>query len=114
MAEEVEKYTKYETARILGARALQISMGAPFLIKLTQKQLKVHYTVEGLQTLLKQMDEALKKKGHQGIALAFSGVNLRITGKLQDIKAWHQLVMDIYGEMVGKLVIDNRIVIPSP
>ncbi len=27
------KYTKYELARILGARALQISMGAPLLIK---------------------------------------------------------------------------------
>ena len=27
------KYTKYEKARIIGARALQISMGAPILIK---------------------------------------------------------------------------------
>ena len=27
------KYTKYEIARIIGARALQLSMGAPFLIK---------------------------------------------------------------------------------
>jgi len=40
MAEEVEDYTKYETARILGARALQISMGAPFLIKLNSKDLE--------------------------------------------------------------------------
>lgn len=38
--EELEKYTKYETARILGARALQISMGAPFLIKLSEKDLE--------------------------------------------------------------------------
>lgn len=38
--EEAEKYTKYETARILGARALQISMGAPFLIKLSEKDLE--------------------------------------------------------------------------
>jgi len=29
----LEKYTKYEKARIIGARALQISMGAPVLIK---------------------------------------------------------------------------------
>ena len=28
-----EAYTKYEIARIVGARALQLSMGAPFLIK---------------------------------------------------------------------------------
>ncbi len=27
------KYTKFEKARILGARALQISMGAPILVK---------------------------------------------------------------------------------
>jgi len=40
MAEDVEKYTKYETARILGARALQISMGAPFLVKLNEKDLE--------------------------------------------------------------------------
>lgn len=32
--------TKYEKARLIGARALQISMGAPFLIKLTKKQLE--------------------------------------------------------------------------
>jgi DNA-directed RNA polymerase subunit K len=36
-----EKYTKYEMARILGARALQISMGAPFLIKLNEEDLEV-------------------------------------------------------------------------
>ena len=28
------KYTKFEKARIIGARALQISMGAPSLIKI--------------------------------------------------------------------------------
>jgi len=28
------RYTKYERARIIGARAMQISMGAPPLIKL--------------------------------------------------------------------------------
>jgi DNA-directed RNA polymerase subunit K len=33
-------YTKYEKARIIGARALQISMGAPFTIKISEKKLK--------------------------------------------------------------------------
>ena len=28
-----KKYTRFETARILGARALQISMGAPIMVK---------------------------------------------------------------------------------
>ena len=34
------KYTKYEHARIIGSRALQISQGAPFMIKLSQKDLE--------------------------------------------------------------------------
>jgi DNA-directed RNA polymerase subunit K len=33
-------YTKYEKARMLGSRALQISMGAPFLIKMDDEDLK--------------------------------------------------------------------------
>ena len=33
-------YTKYEEARIVGARALQISMGAPFLIKINDEDLE--------------------------------------------------------------------------
>ena len=36
----MDEYTKYEHARIIGARALQISMGAPFLIKLNDEELK--------------------------------------------------------------------------
>jgi DNA-directed RNA polymerase subunit K len=31
------KLTKYETARIMGARALQIAMGAPALIKTKER-----------------------------------------------------------------------------
>ncbi|MBU1200863.1 MAG: DNA-directed RNA polymerase subunit K [Nanoarchaeota archaeon] len=34
------EYTKYEIARMIGSRALQISMGAPFLIKLTPKRIE--------------------------------------------------------------------------
>ena len=33
-------YTKYEKARIIGARALQIAMGAPLLLKLGDDELK--------------------------------------------------------------------------
>lgn len=32
--------TKYEIARIIGSRALQIAMGAPILLKLTEKELE--------------------------------------------------------------------------
>ena len=33
-------YTKYELAQMVGVRALQISMGAPFAIKLSAKELE--------------------------------------------------------------------------
>ena len=33
-------HTKYERARMIGSRALQISMGAPSLVKLSKKQLE--------------------------------------------------------------------------
>lgn len=35
-----DKLTKYEFARIIGARSLQISMGAPLMVKLTPKRLE--------------------------------------------------------------------------
>jgi len=39
-----EQFTKYERARILGARALQIAMNAPLLIKITDEDLeKIKY-----------------------------------------------------------------------
>lgn len=34
------EYTKYEKARMIGSRALQISMGAPFTLKLKQEDLE--------------------------------------------------------------------------
>ncbi|MBU1136700.1 MAG: DNA-directed RNA polymerase subunit K [Nanoarchaeota archaeon] len=34
------KFTKYESARILGARALQISMDAPLLLKIKKEKLE--------------------------------------------------------------------------
>ena len=39
-----EKFSKYENARILGARALQIAMNAPLLIKISDEDLeKIKY-----------------------------------------------------------------------
>ena len=40
MTTKMEKYTKYEHARIVGARALQISQGAPFMVNLNEEDLK--------------------------------------------------------------------------
>ena len=36
---EQEEYTKYERARMIGSRALQISMGAPLMIELSKEDL---------------------------------------------------------------------------
>ena len=43
---QIQNFTKYERARILGARALQLAMNAPLLIKLSTEDLeKVNYDV---------------------------------------------------------------------
>lgn len=39
--EQKVEFTKYEVARILGARALQIAMDAPLLVKIEKEQLEV-------------------------------------------------------------------------
>jgi DNA-directed RNA polymerase subunit K len=39
-----DKLTKYERARLIGARSLQISMGAPILLKMNAKRFEdMHY-----------------------------------------------------------------------
>jgi len=44
MTQHHQEFTKFEVARIIGARALQISMDAPLLIKLSDEELNlIHY-----------------------------------------------------------------------
>ena len=40
MMTRMEQYNKYEQARIVGARAMQIAQGAPVLIKFSEEELK--------------------------------------------------------------------------
>jgi DNA-directed RNA polymerase subunit K len=47
-----EKYTRYEKARIIGARALQISMGAPVLVKTDN-------TLDPMLQALAELDSAM-------------------------------------------------------
>jgi len=51
-----KEFTKYEKARLIGARALQISMGAPFLIKLSPKQLE-ELKYNPVEIAKKELDE---------------------------------------------------------
>ncbi len=46
MVEKMEEFTKYEIARILGARALQLAMDAPVLLKIDKEKLEeINYDV---------------------------------------------------------------------
>ncbi len=47
------RFTKYEEARIIGARALQIAMGAPILISVTVEELK-RFTFSPLEIAKKE------------------------------------------------------------
>ena len=51
-----QKFTKYEIARIIGARALQIAMDAPLLLKISEQKLK-----EMKYDALKIAEEELKE-----------------------------------------------------
>jgi DNA-directed RNA polymerase subunit K len=56
--EEGFEYTKYEKARMIGSRALQISMGAPFLLKLSEKELEdIKY--DAIEIALKEFNEGI-------------------------------------------------------
>ncbi|MGV8141979.1 MAG: DNA-directed RNA polymerase subunit K [Candidatus Woesearchaeota archaeon] len=72
---EKGKLTKYEKARIIGARSMQISMGAPIMMKLSQKRLeelkydpleiaKLEFEegVIPIEVVRKTLDEVDKKK----------------------------------------------------
>ncbi|MBT3814543.1 DNA-directed RNA polymerase subunit K [Candidatus Woesearchaeota archaeon] len=53
-----EEYTKYEKARMIGSRALQLSMGAPFLIKMDQEDLeKVRF--DPIEIAILEFDEGV-------------------------------------------------------
>ena len=56
--EEKVDYTKYEKARMIGSRALQLSMGAPFLVTLSKDDLeKLKY--DPIEIALKEYDEGV-------------------------------------------------------
>lgn len=56
--EEQMVYTKYEKARMIGSRALQLSMGAPFLVKLTPEEL-AELKYDPIEIALKEYNEGI-------------------------------------------------------
>lgn len=75
---DLNKLTKYEKARVIGARSLQISMGAPIMLKMNPKKFEeLHYDpleiakqefaegvipIDVVRTVLKEDDEKKSKK----------------------------------------------------
>lgn len=56
--EEQFTFTKYEKARMIGSRALQLSMGAPFLLKLSEEELqKMRY--DCIEIALQEFEEGI-------------------------------------------------------
>jgi DNA-directed RNA polymerase subunit K/omega len=57
-AELEAKYTKFEIARIIGARALQIAMDAPLLMKLSENELKA-MNYDAIKLAEREFDEGV-------------------------------------------------------
>jgi DNA-directed RNA polymerase subunit K len=57
MTDQVD-YTKYEKARMIGSRALQLSMGAPFLVNLEESDLK-KLKYNPIEIALREFDEGV-------------------------------------------------------
>ncbi|HLC97970.1 MAG TPA: DNA-directed RNA polymerase subunit K [Candidatus Nanoarchaeia archaeon] len=56
--EQPMQYTKYEKARMIGSRALQLSMGAPFLLKLNENALNaIGYSP--IKIAMREFDEGI-------------------------------------------------------
>ncbi len=81
---------------------------------LTTGDLRIVYSVGGAQALLKILQEEVKRAGFSGVELALSGANLRVSAKVADAKERMSLLLVLYRHMVGKLVLENRIVLSNP
>ena len=56
--ENTVDYTKYERARMIGSRALQLSMGAPFLVKISDEELR-RIKYNPIEIALKELSEGV-------------------------------------------------------
>ena len=57
-SEEKIQYTKYEKARMVGSRALQLSMGAPFLLKIADEELQT-MRYDPIRIALREFEEGI-------------------------------------------------------
>ncbi len=78
---------------------------------LSTKDVRVIYEIQTAQELLKQMQAALLDAGFKGVELAFVGANLRVKASVADKKERRKLLLAVYGNMIGKLILDDEITV---
>lgn len=78
---------------------------------LSTADVRVIYEIQAAQSLLKQMQAAVEKAGFEGVQLAMVGANLRVKAAVADEKLRRKLLLLIYYQMVGKLVLDDQITV---
>ncbi len=79
--------------------------------EVTADQLRLTYTVEGLQAHLRYLGDRLKAAGFEGIEVAFVGTNLRLRGRVADWETWSKLQVLVYREFVGRVLLDDQLVV---
>lgn len=76
--------------------------------QLRADDIRLVYTAQSLQEVLKEIEKGLADSGIKGVSLSFFGVNLKIQGKLADRAQWRKLMQIIYKSMVGKLLMYDQ------
>ncbi len=81
---------------------------------LSTEDVRVIYGIPAAQALLKQMQIAVEKAGYDGVELALVGANLRVKAAVADENERRKLLLLVYRNMIGKLVLDDKIVVAKP
>ena len=79
MAQTQDSFTKYEKARIIGARGLQLAMDAPILLKLSKDELEA-MRYDPLKIAEKELNENVLP------ITVYRPLPRRKVGKLQEVK----------------------------
>lgn len=78
---------------------------------LSTDELRLTYTVQGLQIMAKALEERIAAAGFTGIELGFVGTNVRLKGIVTDRQAWSRLVLLVYEGFLGRLILEDELVI---
>lgn len=74
---------------------------------------QVRYTPAGLQALLARMEKALHEAGLSGVRLAFHGAVLVVQGEVANEDSRRRVLMVLYRNMIGKLLVEDRLRLPQ-